>query len=47
MIPLFNKLEKDFEDEPGIDKNKHGFDGPIHVSDGNFRAETETSFMTR
>jgi choline dehydrogenase-like flavoprotein len=45
MIPLCNKLEKYCDDEPGIDKSKHGFDGPVHVSDGGFRAETANSFM--
>jgi choline dehydrogenase-like flavoprotein len=40
MIPLCNKLETSHQDEEGIDRSKHGYDGPIHVSDGWFTARS-------
>lgn len=45
MLPLLNKLETFHQDEPEIDKSKHGYDGPIHVSDGGFRGKSEKLFM--
>lgn len=45
MLPLLNKLETFHQDEPEIDKSKHGYDGPIHVSDGGFRGKSEKQFM--
>ena len=45
MLPLLNKLETFHQDEPEIDKAKHGYDGPIHVSDGGFRSKSEKVFM--
>jgi alcohol oxidase len=45
MHPLCNKLETFHQDEPGINKEKHGHDGPIHVSDGGFRGKSEMQFM--
>lgn len=46
MLPLLNKLETFHQDEPGIDKAKHGYSGPINVSDGGFRAaKSEGQFM--
>lgn len=45
MLPLLKKLETFHQDEPGIDKEKHGYDGPIHVSDGGFRGTSEKQFM--
>jgi alcohol oxidase len=38
MIPLCKKLETFHQDEDDIDRSKHGYDGPIHVSDGGFTA---------
>lgn len=45
MLPLAKKLETFHQDEAGIDKSKHGYDGPIHVSDGGFRGKSEIQFM--
>lgn len=45
MLPLCNKLETFHQDEPGIDKSKHGYEGPIHVSDGGYRGKSEIQFM--
>jgi alcohol oxidase len=45
MMPLCKKLETFHQDEPGINKDAHGYDGPIHVSDGGFRSKSEKQFM--
>lgn len=45
LLPLAKKLETFHQDEEGIDKSKHGYDGPIHVSDGGFRGKSEKEFM--
>lgn len=45
MLPVCNKLETFHQDEPEIDKSKHGYNGPIHVSSGGFRGKSETQFM--
>ena len=45
MLPLCNKLETFHHDEPGIDKSKHGYSGPINISDGGFRGKSEHEFM--
>lgn len=45
MLPLCNKLETFHQDEPEIKKSAHGYDGPIHVSDGGFRGTSEKEFM--
>lgn len=45
MLPLCNKLETFHQDEPGINKSIHGYDGPIHVSDGGFRGKSESQFL--
>ena len=39
LLPLCKKLETFHQDEEGIDRNKHGYDGPIHISDGGFRCK--------
>ncbi|RFU31691.1 hypothetical protein B7463_g4649, partial [Scytalidium lignicola] len=45
ILPLCKQLETFHQDEPGIDRSRHGYNGPIHVSDGGFRArKTETLF---
>jgi alcohol oxidase len=45
MLPVCNKAETFHQDEPGIDKDKHGYNGPIHVSDGGYRSKSEGQFM--
>ena len=46
MMPLVKKLETFHQDEPEIVKEAHGYDGPIHVSDGGFRSHnSEKQFM--
>jgi alcohol oxidase len=45
MLPLCKKLETFHQDEEGIDRSKHGYDGPIHVSDGGYRGKSEKIFM--
>ncbi len=45
MLPLLNKLETFHQNEEGINRSKHGYEGPIHVSDGGFRGKSEHQFM--
>lgn len=45
MLPLCKKLETFHQDEEGIDPSKHGYDGPIHVSDGGYRGKSELQFI--
>ncbi|KAE8449238.1 hypothetical protein EG329_008405 [Mollisiaceae sp. DMI_Dod_QoI] len=45
MLPLCNKLETFHPKGPGFDPEKHGYDGPIHVSDGGFRSKSEDQFI--
>jgi alcohol oxidase len=45
MLPLCNKLETFHQDEEGIDTSKHGYSGPIHISDGGYRGKSEHQFM--
>jgi alcohol oxidase len=45
FLPLAKKLETFHQDEEGIDKSKHGYDGPIRVSDGGFRGKSEMQFI--
>jgi choline dehydrogenase-like flavoprotein len=45
LLPLAKKLETFHQDDEGIDKSKHGYDGPIHISDGGFRGKSEELFM--
>ncbi|KIV94097.1 hypothetical protein PV10_05252 [Exophiala mesophila] len=45
MRPVFNKLETFHQDEQGIDKNKHGYEGPIHISSGGFRSKSSDVFI--
>lgn len=46
MIPLCKKLETFHQDEPGINKDIHGYEGPVHVSDGGFRSKSEKDFIS-
>jgi alcohol oxidase len=45
LQPLSNKLERFHQDEDGINKDKHGYDGPIQVSDGGYRGKSESQFL--
>lgn len=45
MLPLFKKLETFEPAEPGIDKSKHGYSGPVHISDGGYRGPDEADIM--
>ncbi|OQU98453.1 hypothetical protein CLAIMM_04239 isoform 2 [Cladophialophora immunda] len=45
MLPLFKKLETFHQGEHGIDENKHGYDGPVHISSGGFRSKSGDIFM--
>jgi alcohol oxidase len=45
MLPLCKKLETFHQDEPGIDRSKHGYNGPIHISDGGYRGKSELQFI--
>lgn len=43
MLPLCNKLET-FHPKANPDPSKHGYEGPIHISDGGFRGKSENQF---
>lgn len=43
MLPLLNKLETYHPDAP--DKSKHGYDGPVNISDGGYRGKSEEQFL--
>jgi alcohol oxidase len=45
MLPLCNKLETYHIKGEGHDESKHGYEGPIHVSDGGYRGKSELEFM--
>jgi alcohol oxidase len=45
MLPLCNKLETYHPKNPSIDKSKHGYDGPIHISDGGYRGTSENQVI--
>ncbi|OBT53211.1 hypothetical protein VE04_05939 [Pseudogymnoascus sp. 24MN13] len=46
LLPLLKKLETFHSDDPIIDRNLHGYDGPIHVSSGTHRAtRAEREFL--
>lgn len=45
MLPLCNKLETYHPTGSDIDQSKHGHDGPIHISDGGYRGQSENQFM--
>lgn len=45
LIPLSNKLETYHPKGEGRDPEKHGHDGPIHISDGGFRSKSGDLFM--
>lgn len=39
LLPLLKKLETYHPKDPAIDQTLHGHDGPIHISDGGYRAK--------
>lgn len=43
MLPLCNKLET-FHPKANPDPSKHGYDGPVHISDGGYRGKSEDQF---
>lgn len=45
MLPLLKKVETFHQNEPSIDPDKHGYEGPIHISDGGFRSKIGPIFM--
>jgi alcohol oxidase len=45
MLEFSKKAETFHQDEQGIDKSKHGYDGPIQVSDGGYRGKSEHQFL--
>lgn len=45
MIPLCNKTETFWQGQQLSDQNKHGYDGPVHISEGSFKAETTKTFL--
>ena len=45
MLPLLNKLETYHPEHESIDKSKHGYEGPIHISDGGYRGKSEDQFI--
>jgi hypothetical protein len=45
IIPLCNNIETFCYENAVIDRSKHGYDGPVHVSDGGFTCETANVFM--
>lgn len=45
MLPLCKKLETFHPTGEGIDQSLHGYDGPIHVSDGGYRGKSEGQFL--
>lgn len=44
ILPLANKLETFHPKEEGFDQSKHGYDGPIHISDGGYRSKSTEIF---
>lgn len=46
MLHYCNKLETYHPDSPAIDRSKHGYEGPIHISDGGYRGKSENDFVS-
>jgi len=44
LLPLCKKLETFHPKGEGFDESKHGYDGPIHISDGGFRSKSAEVF---
>lgn len=45
MLEMCKKLETYHPKGDDIDPSRHGYDGPIHVSDGGYRGKSEKQFM--
>ncbi|ESZ94384.1 putative alcohol oxidase [Sclerotinia borealis F-4128] len=45
MMEMCRKLETYHPVGEGRDANKHGYEGPVHVSDGGYRGKSEELFM--
>ncbi|TAQ91129.1 hypothetical protein B7494_g575 [Chlorociboria aeruginascens] len=45
MIAMCKKLETFHPKDPAFKEENHGYDGPIHVSDGGYRGKSEELFM--
>ncbi|PYH94353.1 alcohol oxidase [Aspergillus ellipticus CBS 707.79] len=46
LLPLCKKIETFHQSGDVIDPAKHGSDGPVQVSDGGFRSQSEGEFMS-
>ncbi|RFU33612.1 hypothetical protein B7463_g2751, partial [Scytalidium lignicola] len=46
MLEMCKKLETYHPKGDGIDPSKHGYNGPIHISDGGYRGKSEKEFMS-
>ncbi|APA05685.1 hypothetical protein SS1G_01984 [Sclerotinia sclerotiorum 1980 UF-70] len=44
MLEMWKKLET-YHPEGAVDREKHGYDGPVHVSDGGFRGKSGDVFL--
>ena len=45
LLPLLTKLETFHPNDSVIDRSIHGYDGPVHISDGGYRGKSEDAFM--
>lgn len=45
LLPFMTKLETFHPKDSTIDQSIHGYDGPVHVSDGGYRGKSENAFM--
>lgn len=45
MLPLAKKLETFHPKGEDFDESKHGYDGPINISDGGYRSKSEDAFI--
>lgn len=45
MLEMCKKLETFHASGPEIDVQKHGYEGPVHVSDGGYKGKSENAFM--
>ena len=45
MIPLSKKLETYHPKGDGHNESQHGYDGPISISDGGYRGQSENQFI--
>jgi alcohol oxidase len=45
IIPLCNRIETYYAGSSEVDTSKHGDSGPVKISDGGFRSESENAVM--